>query len=104
VREDSQRTCEFRHTGSLRSSIKQVDRRVEPGSAPARAGEVYAISSEQEDKPMLIALALVLGIAWLLGFTVFHVASGLIHVLVILAVVALVAHFVGAGRSRRAMT
>ncbi|MDB4960042.1 MAG: hypothetical protein JWP01_41 [Myxococcales bacterium] len=51
---------------------------------------------------MLIALAVILGIAWLLGFTVFHVASGIIHVLVILAVVALIAHFVGAARGRRA--
>jgi hypothetical protein len=54
---------------------------------------------------MLIALAIILAVAWLLGFTVFHVASGLIHVLVILAVVALIAHFIGAGRGgRRAMT
>ncbi|HSD87538.1 MAG TPA: lmo0937 family membrane protein [Kofleriaceae bacterium] len=51
---------------------------------------------------MLIALAVILAIAWLLGFTVFHVASAAIHILIALAVVALIVHFVqgrgGAGR------
>ena len=50
---------------------------------------------------MLLALAIVLGLAWLLGFTVFHVASGLIHVLVVLAVIALVVHLVRAARGHR---
>ena len=39
------------------------------------------------------------GIAWLLGFTVFHVASGAIHLLIILAVIAAIVHFVQGGRS-----
>lgn len=43
---------------------------------------------------MLIALAVILAVAWLLGFTVFHVASGAIHLLIALAVVALIVHFV----------
>jgi len=43
---------------------------------------------------MLIALAVILAIAWLLGFSVFHVASAAIHVLIILAVVALIVHFI----------
>lgn len=43
---------------------------------------------------MLLILALILGIAWVLGFTVFHVASFAIHILIILAVVSLIAHFV----------
>jgi hypothetical protein len=38
---------------------------------------------------MLIGLAVLLAIAWLLGFVVFHVASAAIHVLIALAVVAL---------------
>lgn len=52
---------------------------------------------------MLLALAVILGIAWLLGFTVFNVASGLIHVLVIVAVVALVAHFITGRGGRRSV-
>jgi hypothetical protein len=48
---------------------------------------------------MFIALAIILAVAWLLGFGVFHVASAAIHILVILAVVALIVHFVqGRGR------
>ena len=51
---------------------------------------------------MLIALAVILAIAWLLGFTVFHVASAAIHLLIVLAVVALIVHFVqGRGMSDR---
>ncbi len=36
---------------------------------------------------MLYILAVVLLIAWLLGFTAFHVSSGLIHLLLVAAVV-----------------
>lgn len=36
---------------------------------------------------MLVTLAVILFIAWLLGFTVFNVAGGLIHVLLVIAVV-----------------
>jgi lipoprotein signal peptidase len=43
---------------------------------------------------MLMALAVILAIAWLLGFSVFNVASAAIHVLIVLAVVALIVHFV----------
>jgi hypothetical protein len=43
---------------------------------------------------MLIVLALVLFVAWILGFTVFHVASAAIHVLVLAAVVSAVVHFI----------
>jgi hypothetical protein len=54
---------------------------------------------------MLIALAVILAVAWLLGFSVFHVASAAIHLLIVLAVVALIVHFVqGRGVGRGAMT
>jgi hypothetical protein len=36
---------------------------------------------------MLWTLAVILFIAWLLGFGVFHVAGGLIHLLLVLAIV-----------------
>lgn len=48
---------------------------------------------------MLIGLAVLLAIAWLLGFTVFHVASGVIHVLIALAIVAVIVHFVQGSRT-----
>jgi hypothetical protein len=47
---------------------------------------------------MFIALFAVLLVLWLLGFLAFHVAGGLIHLLLILAVVSLVVHFIR-GRS-----
>jgi hypothetical protein len=48
---------------------------------------------------MLFALALILFVAWILGFSVFHVASAAIHVLVVLAVIAIVAHFLRGART-----
>jgi hypothetical protein len=43
---------------------------------------------------MLAGLAALLVILWLLGFLVFHVAGGLIHILVVVAVIVLILHFV----------
>jgi hypothetical protein len=42
---------------------------------------------------MFMTLFVVLLVLWLLGFFAFHVAGGLIHVLLIIAVIALVLHF-----------
>jgi len=42
---------------------------------------------------MLLGLFAVLLILWLAGFVLFHVAGGLIHLVLIIAVIALVAHF-----------
>jgi hypothetical protein len=39
-------------------------------------------------------LFVVLLVAWISGFTVFHVAGGLIHLLLVLAVISLVLHFI----------
>lgn len=47
---------------------------------------------------MFIGIFVVLLILWLLGFTAFHVAGGLIHILLVLAVISLIMHFVR-GRS-----
>ncbi|HEX3764243.1 MAG TPA: lmo0937 family membrane protein, partial [Kofleriaceae bacterium] len=49
--------------------------------------------------PMLLALAAIIAIAWLLGFTVFHVASGAIHILIIIAVIVAIVHFVQGRRA-----
>jgi hypothetical protein len=43
---------------------------------------------------MLLALFVILLVMWLLGFFAFHVAGGLIHILLIIAVIALVVHFI----------
>ena len=46
---------------------------------------------------MILAAGIVLVVLWLLGFFAFHIAGGLIHILLVLAVIAIIWHFV-AGR------
>jgi hypothetical protein len=41
---------------------------------------------------MFLTLFVVLLVMWLLGFFAFHVASGLIHILLIVAVISLLMH------------
>ena len=48
---------------------------------------------------MLFTLAVVLIVAWLLGISVFHVAGGLIHLLLLVALIAILWHFIGGRRS-----
>ncbi|HEY0553678.1 MAG TPA: lmo0937 family membrane protein [Thermoanaerobaculia bacterium] len=47
---------------------------------------------------MLLTIALILFVLWALGFFAFHVAGGLIHILLIIAVIVIVLHLV---RGRR---
>jgi hypothetical protein len=48
---------------------------------------------------MFAALAVILVLAWLLGFGVFHVAGGLIHLLLLVALISIVWHFFAGRRS-----
>ena len=41
---------------------------------------------------MLLILFFVLLVMWLLGFAAFHVAGGLIHLILIIAFISLIAH------------
>ena len=43
---------------------------------------------------MLAGLAALLLVLWLLGFLVVHIGGGLIHILLVVAVIVLVLHFV----------
>jgi uncharacterized protein DUF5670 len=49
---------------------------------------------ENRQMSMWTILFVILLIAWLGGFTVFHVAGGLIHLLLVFAVISLILHFV----------
>jgi len=49
---------------------------------------------------MFLAIAAVLLVMWVLGFAAFHVAGGLIHLLLVLAVISVIVHLV----SRRSAT
>ena len=46
---------------------------------------------------MFIVLAIILGLGWLLGLTVMKVSSVAIHILLVLAIVSAVLHFVRRG-------
>jgi uncharacterized protein DUF5670 len=48
---------------------------------------------------MLLALAIILFLAWIAGFGIFHVASAAIHVLILLAVISLLVHLFRGRRS-----
>ncbi len=48
---------------------------------------------------MLFTIAAVLFILWILGFGVFHVAGGLIHLLLVLAVISLLWQLITGRRS-----
>jgi len=47
----------------------------------------------------MVWLAVVLFVAWILGFTVFHVAGGLIHLLLVIAVVVFLFNFISGRRA-----
>lgn len=44
-------------------------------------------------------LAVILVVAWFLGFSVFHVAGGMIHLLLLVAVVSILWHFISGRRT-----
>jgi hypothetical protein len=48
---------------------------------------------------MLVWLAVILLVAWLLGWGVFHVAGGLIHLLLVVAVIVFLINFISGRRT-----
>jgi hypothetical protein len=48
---------------------------------------------------MLWTIALVLFVLWILGFGVFHVAGGLIHILLVLAVISILWNLIAGRRA-----
>ena len=48
---------------------------------------------------MFMTIAVVLIVLWLLGFLAFHVTSGLIHIVLVVALIMFILHFVRGGRS-----
>ena len=49
---------------------------------------------------MLLTIAIILLILWALGFFAFHVAGGLIHILLVIGIIVLIWNFVAGRRSR----
>ncbi|HEY2116078.1 MAG TPA: lmo0937 family membrane protein [Candidatus Angelobacter sp.] len=48
---------------------------------------------------MLLLIGIVLFVMWILGFTAFHVAGGLIHLLLVFAVISIIWHLVAGRRA-----
>jgi len=48
---------------------------------------------------MLMTIGIILLVLWALGLFAFHVSSGLIHILIVLAVIAIILHLIRGGRS-----
>lgn len=48
---------------------------------------------------MLLTLAIILAVGWLLGLVAFNVTSSAIHLILFIAIVAAVLHFVNRGRT-----
>jgi hypothetical protein len=62
-----------------------------------RSTSTCAVESKRNEGEIMsiwTVLFIILLIAWLGGFTVFHVAGGLIHLLLVFAVISLILHFV----------
>jgi len=53
----------------------------------------------EKEISMFLAVFVILLLMWLLGLFAFHVAGGLIHLLLIIAVISLVVHFVSGRRA-----
>ena len=47
---------------------------------------------------MLLTLAIILLIAWALGLFAFHVTTSFIHVLIVIAIIVAILHFMRGGR------
>lgn len=60
---------------------------------------LLATSLVRLEAEMLLLLAIILFIAWILGFVAFHVTVGLIHLLLVFAVIALIWHLVAGRRA-----
>jgi len=69
-----------------------------PKTDELQQGNEHVFRRRKERYRMFLALFIVLLVAWLLGFLAFHIAGALIHLLLIVAVVCLIVHFVR-GRS-----
>ena len=57
-------------------------------------GPTLPAPKEQKRMSLWTILFIILLIAWITGFGVFHVAGGLIHLLLVFAVISLILHFV----------
>ena len=64
----------------------------------SRASSSNRAEEESRINRMFAIIAVLLVLLWLGGFFAFHIASGLIHILLVVAVIMVILHFVRGGR------
>jgi uncharacterized membrane protein (UPF0136 family) len=67
----------------------------------ARSGDAVGCLEKEEENSMLYTIAIVLLVLWALGFLAFNVGGGLIHALIVLAVILVLFQLIS-GRRRLA--
>ena len=88
-------------------AAREADRgwsnRAERRNALARFDPLRGAVTTKEEFAMLLTIAIILLILWALGFFAFHVAGGLIHLLLVIGIIVLIWNFVArhAAPSRR---
>src|ERR1051326_5928326 len=83
-------------TGKRKSRFPAIRRTPIPLAAEAAKcpSRVTGASPERtKEISMFLALFVILLVMWMLGFFALHVAGGLVHLLLIIAVIALLVHF-----------
>lgn len=68
------------------------------GASPSRCSAGASLHTQTET-PSMLWLAIILVVAWLLGFGVFHVAGGLIHLLLVIALAVFLINFISGRRT-----
>jgi hypothetical protein len=58
-------------------------------------------SNSFNEVSMFLTIAIVLLVLWALGFFAFHIAGGMIHIILVIAVIAIVWHFLKASSTTR---
>ena len=82
-----------RYSARLVKQARESDEKVGIRAARDKGIFVGARSEVKGVKDMLGIIAAVLIVLWLLGFLAFHVSSSVIHVLLVIGIVMLIAHF-----------
>jgi len=65
----------------------------------ACGGDAVGCLEKEKEDSMLYTIAIVLLVLWALGFLAFHVGGGLIHALIVLAVILLLVQMFSGRRS-----
>jgi hypothetical protein len=102
VRQITPRACKSGHrevpADALYSPCRQRGL-AKPEMPGARQDVALGRTPFMTKRSLMLWLAILLLVAWLLGFAVFHVAGGLIHLLLVIAVVVFLINFISGRRT-----